>query len=127
MKPLRRALQILCVLLFGGIGFCQDLPDGQIANRLDAYLKPFVETGNFTGTVLVVREGRVLFRHSYGMANYELQVANSPETRFHIASLSKAFTAAAILQLQEQGRLSVADPLSRYVPDFPNGRPDHPG
>ena len=50
-----------------------------------------------------------------------MQVANSPETRFHIASLSKAFTAAAILQLQEQGRLSVADPLSRYVPDFPNG------
>ena len=57
MKPLRRALQILCVLLFGGIGFCQDLPDGQIANRLDAYLKPFVETGNFTGTVLVVAQG----------------------------------------------------------------------
>jgi CubicO group peptidase (beta-lactamase class C family) len=121
MKPLNRALQIACVLLLKGIGCCQDLPDGQIANRLEAYLKPFVETGNLTGTVLVARKGRVLFRHSYGMANYELHVPNSPETRFHIASLSKAFTAAAILQLQEQGRLSVADPLSRYVPDFPNG------
>lgn len=106
---------------FNGIGCCQHLPDGQIANRLEAYLKPFVETGNLTGTVLVARKGRVLFRHSYSMANYELQVPNSPETRFHLAPVSKAFTAAAILQLQEQGRLSVADPLSRFVPDFPNG------
>lgn len=121
MKPLSCVLQIVCVLLFSGIGCCQDLPDGQIANRVEAYLKPFVETGNLTGTVLVARKGRVLFRHSYGMANYELRVQNSPETRFHIASVSKAFTAAAILQLQEQGRLSVADPLSRFVPDFPNG------
>jgi len=121
MKSLSRALHIACVVVLSGIGYCQDLPDGQIANRLEAYLKPFVETGNLTGTVLVARKGRVLFRHSYGMANYELQVPNSPETRFHIASLSKAFTAAAILQLQEQGRLSVADPVSRLVPDFPNG------
>src|SRR5271154_6016543 len=55
------------------------------------------------------------------MANYGFQVPNTPEARFHIASISKAFTAAAILQLQEQGRLSVADPVSRLVPDFPNG------
>ncbi len=59
MKPLSLALQIACVLLFSGMGGCQDLPDGQIANRLEAYLKPFVETGNFTGTVLVARKGRV--------------------------------------------------------------------
>ncbi|HTC55295.1 MAG TPA: serine hydrolase domain-containing protein [Candidatus Sulfotelmatobacter sp.] len=121
MKSLSCAWRIVCVLLFSGIGCCQDLSDGQIANRVEAYLKPFVETGNLTGTVLIARKGRVLFRHSYGMANYELRVPNSPETRFHIASISKAFTAAAILQLQEQGRLSVADPLSRFVPDFPNG------
>ena len=121
MKPRNRALQIACLLLFNGIGLCQGLPDGQIANRLEEYLKPFVQTGNLTGSVLVAHKGRVLFRHSYGMANYELQVPNSPETRFHLASVSKAFTAAAILQLQEQGRLSIADPLSRFVPDFPNG------
>jgi CubicO group peptidase (beta-lactamase class C family) len=121
MKLLNLALQIACVLLLNGFACCQDLPDGQIANRLEAYLKPFAETGNLTGAVLVARKGRVLFRHSYGMANYELQVPNSPETRFHLASVSKAFTAAAILQLQEQGRISVADPLSRFVPDFPNG------
>jgi CubicO group peptidase (beta-lactamase class C family) len=121
VKLFNCALQIACVLLFSGIGCCQDLPDSQIASRLEAYLKPFVETGNLSGAVLISRKGRVLFRHSYGMASYELGVPNSPETRFHIASVSKAFTAAAILQLQDQGRLTVADPLSRFVPDFPNG------
>jgi hypothetical protein len=67
MKPLSRALQIACVFLFHGIGWCEDLLDGQIASRLEAYLKPFVKTGNLTGVVLVARKGRVLFRHSYGM------------------------------------------------------------
>src|ERR1700730_10260670 len=100
MKPLNRASQIACVLLLNGIGCCQDLPDSQMANHLKAYLKPFVETGNLTGAVLVARKGRVLFRHSYGMANYELQVTNSPETRFHIASVSKPMTGSAILPLQ---------------------------
>jgi CubicO group peptidase (beta-lactamase class C family) len=121
MKPVHRASHIACVLLFGGVAFCQALDDRQLANRLEAYLKPFVETGNFSGAVLVARKGRVLFRHSYGMANYELQVPNSPETRFHIASVSKPLTAAAILQLEEQGRLSLADHVSRFVPTFPNG------
>jgi len=48
-------------------------------------------------------------------------VPNSPETRFHIASISKPFTAAAILQLQEQGKIRLSDPVSRFIPDHPNG------
>ncbi|MFY9560846.1 MAG: serine hydrolase domain-containing protein [Terriglobales bacterium] len=112
---------VACVLLSCGMASGQKLADSLVANRLEAYLKPFVETGNFTGVVLVARKGRVLFRRSYGMANYELQVPNSPATRFHIASVSKPFTAMAILQLQEQGRLNVSDPVSRFVPGFPNG------
>jgi CubicO group peptidase (beta-lactamase class C family) len=99
----------------------QSRPNKELPAALDAYLKPFAETGNFTGAVLVARGGQVLFRRAYGMANYELQVPNSTKTRFHIASVSKPFTAAAILQLQEQGRLNVTDPVSRFVPDFPNG------
>ena len=95
--------------------------DREIASGLHAYLEPFSETGNFIGTVLVARGGHILFRQSYGMANYELRVSNSSATRYHIASVSKPFTAAAILQLQEQGRLRLSDHVSRYVPDFPNG------
>jgi CubicO group peptidase (beta-lactamase class C family) len=114
-------LQIACMILLNESSPCQALPDKEIANRIHAYLQPFGESGNFIGTVLVARGGRILFRQSYGMANYELGVPNSNETRYHIASVSKPFTAVAILQLQEQGRLSVSDHVSKYVTDFPNG------
>jgi CubicO group peptidase (beta-lactamase class C family) len=107
--------------LINVLALCQSLPDKKVASRIHAYLERFSETGNFIGTVLVARGGRILFRQSYGMANYELRVSNSNETRYHIASVSKPFRAAAILQLQEQGRLSVSDQVSRYVTDFPNG------
>ena len=120
-KRFAATLPIAFVLLFHSASSCRTPPDSPVAQRLEAYLKPFVDTGNFTGCVLVASKRRVLFRRSYGMANYELHVPNSPETRFHIASVSKPFTAAAILQLEEQGRLSVSDHLSRFIPDFPNG------
>jgi CubicO group peptidase (beta-lactamase class C family) len=114
-------LQIACLNLLNVSGFSQALPDKELASRIQVYLQPFGETGNLIGTVLVARRGRILFRQSYGMANYELNVPNSNETRYHIASVSKPFTAVAILQLQEQGYLSVSDRVSRYVPNFPNG------
>jgi len=114
-------LQIACVVLLNVSGLSQAPRDKELTSRIQAYLQPFGETGNLIGTVLVARGGRVLFRQSYGMANYELRVPNSNETRYHIASVSKPFTAAAILQLQEQGRLSVSDHVSKYVPGFPNG------
>src|SRR5579863_9382177 len=57
--------------------------DLQLATRIRAYLAPFAESGNLLGVVLVARRGRVLLRASYGMANYELSLANSPRTRFH--------------------------------------------
>jgi CubicO group peptidase (beta-lactamase class C family) len=114
-------LPIAFVLLFHPAAIGRTYPDGHVAQRLEKYLKPFVDSGNFTGCVLVAAKGQLLFRRSYGMANYELHVPNSPETRFHIASVSKPFTAMAILQLQEQRRLSLTDHLSRFIPDFPNG------
>ena len=88
--------------------------------EVDAYLKPFVEGKNFTGVVLVAKDGKVLVNKGYGMADYELNVSNSVKTRFHIASVSKPFTASAILILQERGKLNIDDLVAKYVPDFPN-------
>jgi len=113
--------QIALLLIIACLASGQKVADSRVASKLETYIKPFVESGNFTGAVLVARNGRILFRHAYGMANYELRVANTPATRFHIASISKPFTAVAILQLEEQGRLSVSDPVARFLPDFPNG------
>jgi CubicO group peptidase (beta-lactamase class C family) len=80
-----------------------------------------VRNDDFSGSVLVARDGRILFRKSYGMANYELSVPNNERTRFHIASVSKTFTAAAILVLEKQGKLRLTDPLSKWLPDYLNG------
>jgi CubicO group peptidase (beta-lactamase class C family) len=92
-----------------------------LGRKIDAYLKPLVEANNFIGVVHVTRGDRVLFEKGYGLANGELNVPNGPETRFHIASVSKAFTAAAILLLEERGQLAVSSPVSTYLPDYPNG------
>jgi CubicO group peptidase (beta-lactamase class C family) len=108
-------------ILIAGSAHPQSKPDAAVVTGIRAYLAPFAATGNLTGTVLVARNGQVLFEQSYGMASYEWQIPNSAKTRFHIASVSKLFTAAAILQLQEQGRLKVSDPISRFIPNFPQG------
>src|SRR5256885_2686883 len=55
------------------------------------------------------------------MANYELSVLNTPQTKFHLGSVSKTFTAAAIMILQERGKLNVHDKLTKFIPDYPNG------
>jgi len=112
---------IVCILLLSCPASSQNVSDPPVVGQIEAYLKPFVDTGNFTGAILVARKKRVIFRRAYGMANYELLVPNSPDTRFHIASVSKPFTAMAVLQLQEQGRLNVTDLVAKFVPNFPNG------
>ncbi len=99
---------------------CQVVP-ADLAAKLDAYVQPYVAGNNFSGAILISAKGKILFEKAYGMANYELAVPNSPQTRFHIASISKSFTAAAILLLQQRGLLSVNDPLAKFIPDYPNG------
>jgi CubicO group peptidase (beta-lactamase class C family) len=71
--------------------------------------------------VLVARDGKVLFSRGFGMADLGHDVAISPTTKFRIGSITKQFTAAAILKLQEEGRLSVDDKLSKFIPDYPRG------
>jgi len=75
----------------------------------------------FSGSILIAKKGKVILKEGYGLANYELSVPNTPQTKFHIASISKVFTAAAILMLEEKGLLAVDDPLTKYVPDYPGG------
>ena len=95
-------------------------PDRQLEAQVDAYLRPYLDLGGFNGSVLIAKGGRVLLSKGYGMANYELNVINTPQTKFHLGSVSKTFTAAAIMLLLEQGKLSVRDPLTKYIPDYPN-------
>ncbi|MFN2255572.1 MAG: serine hydrolase domain-containing protein [Candidatus Promineifilaceae bacterium] len=93
----------------------------QRAAALDDYLENLSETGQFMGTVLVASGGEVLLNEGYGLADVTGGRANSPDTQQRIGSLTKQFTAAAILLLQERGLLNVNDAVSNYLPDYPGG------
>jgi CubicO group peptidase (beta-lactamase class C family) len=71
--------------------------------------------------VLVAKDGDIVYRKGFGYAEIRDKVPVTPETKFRIGSVTKQFTAAAILKLQEQGKLSVDDKLSKFIPDFPRG------
>lgn len=93
-----------------------------LSREVDQYLEPYVLSRNFSGAVLLARGDEVLVRREYGMASYEHSVPVTSRTRFQIGSISKTFTAAAVLLLQERGLLRVEDPVSRFIPDFPNAQ-----
>jgi CubicO group peptidase (beta-lactamase class C family) len=90
-----------------------------LTTALDTYLKASVRNDQFSGTVLLARDGKSVFVRAYGMANYELDVPNREDTIFPLASITKQFTALAIMQLQEQGKLKVDDPICDYLSDCP--------
>lgn len=100
---------------------CLAYAQSPTATKVDQFLAPFVQMHDFSGCVLVAKHDAILKRGCYGDANYELTVAHTPESRFHIASISKTFTAAAIVLLQKQGKLQLTDKLSQYIPGFPDG------
>ena len=74
----------------------------------------------FTGSVLIAKQGKVLLSHGYGLADRKQNTPNTPQTRFRLGSLTKQFTAMAILILEKQGKLNVKDPICKYVPDCPS-------
>ena len=76
---------------------------GSYSRRADVVMKAYVDAGRFSGAVLVAQKGRPIFRRAYGLANREWSVPMTLDTKFRIASVTKQFTAAAILQLCEAG------------------------
>jgi len=91
----------------------------KVFEQEDAYITAEAAHHFFRGTVLVGINGKIAFEKAYGMGDEEWGAHNTLNTRFRIASLSKQFTAACILLLQERGRLNVHDPISRYLSGLP--------
>ena len=96
-------------------------PDASAMPRLRARLEQLEADGQFMGVVLVAQGDRLLMREAYGPADSETGQLNTPDDRFRLASLSKQFTAAAILRLQDQGRLSIDDPVCRWISHWTAG------
>src|SRR5262249_53252893 len=87
--------------------------------RMDQIVQSYVANRQFMGSVLVARGDQVLFSKSYGSRNLEGNIPNSSTTKFRLGSLTKQFTAASILLLEERGKLKIDDPVKKYMPDAP--------
>jgi D-alanyl-D-alanine carboxypeptidase len=92
---------------------------GSLENWTDSYISGLPPTQHFRGNILVERDGQVLLKKSYGLADESWSVPNVTDGRFEIASVSKQFTAVAILQLAEAGKLSIQDRVSKFYPQAP--------
>jgi CubicO group peptidase (beta-lactamase class C family) len=111
----RFALLCVCLLAFGGAARAQE----DLLPKFDEYAQAAAKAERFSGAILVAREGKVLVSKGYGMADVENDVPNTPETKFRLGSITKQFTAASILLLQERGKLSVQDSICKYVAPCP--------
>ncbi|MBV9960235.1 MAG: beta-lactamase family protein, partial [Acidobacteria bacterium] len=120
-------LLCICFLLSGASGkqlngdTGKTVVKGQLGEKIDDYLKRLSGFG-YSGVMLVAKDGQIIFRKGYGMANEAANVPNTPETVFDIGSLAKQFTATAILTLESQGKLKVSDPISLYLPAVPKDK-----
>lgn len=94
------------------------------ASALDALVARYHELGLFNGSALVAENGRAILRKGYGEANMEWHIANTPDTRFRLGSITKQFTATLMMQMVEKGQIDLNAPISRYLPAYPKPNAD---
>jgi CubicO group peptidase (beta-lactamase class C family) len=96
------------------------MTEGDALAALSARAEELADTDEFSGAVLVARDGEVLLQDAWGLADREAGTPNTPDTRFRIGSMNKMFTAVATLQLVEAGKLALDDAVGTHLPDYPN-------
>lgn len=106
-------LIILSAHLCGNNIFAQTVKE-----KLDASFNPSLTSASFSGNVLAAENGKIIYQKSFGYADLSIRKPNAKDSRFQTASVSKVFTATAILQLRDKGKLKLTDAVSKYLPDF---------
>ncbi len=96
-------------------------PGDSVRSRIDAYVNPFVEAGQFSGVLLAAQNGNVVYEKAFGPAIAEFDIPNRVDTRIGIASITKSMTSVILIRLLEEKRLTLEDKVKKYIPDFPNG------
>jgi CubicO group peptidase (beta-lactamase class C family) len=118
-EPMNRGVSLLLLWIAFLPSHAAPAGAADFAGEADRYLARLEQQSQFSGTVLVARRGQVLLKQGYGLANREHGVANTPQTKFRLGSVTKQFTAMCILMLEEQHKLHITDPIAHYVPDCP--------
>src|SRR6516164_8679923 len=114
---MKKRLVLICVFIAFTIpAFTQD-----VSIKLDTLVSAYTNQYRFNGVVFVAKGDKVLLEKGYGYKDYASKKLNDANGVYQLGSVTKQFTSTVILKLQEQGKLSVLDKLSKYVPDFPSG------
>lgn len=108
-------LILLCIFCTGTV--CTNAQNGQTS--LKGYFSALEKNQQFNGNILIAEDGKIIYQASFGNADNDTKRLNTPRSVFPIMSITKTFTATAILQLQEKGKLRVTDFVNRYLPEFP--------
>lgn len=121
LRRMRTGLIVAAVfmLLISTASVAQTLNPKQMTAELDRMLSEQFKQGAPGCAALVAVKGQIIYKKAFGMANIELDVAMQPDNVFRIGSITKQFTAVAILQLMEQGKLKLDDEITKFIPDYP--------
>src|SRR6476646_5647474 len=115
---MKRATLTIILLACCAIAQAQT-PPTELSDRVDALANKMLSRPVAGISVAIARDGRLVFAHGYGMANLEHSVPVTPDTVFHIASISKNILSAVVLQLVDEGKLRLDDDVAKYVPEAP--------
>ena len=123
MKLMRSGVVATGILLISSLAHVQTLsPD--VTTKVDKIFAQWDKPDSPGCALGVYKDGQIVYKRGYGMANLNDDVPITPATVFHVASMSKQFTAASILLLAQQGKLSLDDDVHKYIPELPNfGQP----
>lgn len=111
---MKRVTYFLFLLIFTSSVFAQ-----KTSKKVENLLEIYAQNGKLNGSVLVADSKDILFKKGFGMADFDWQQPNTPQTKFRIASISKQFTALMILQLVQEGKLKLEDKISTFIPEYP--------
>jgi CubicO group peptidase (beta-lactamase class C family) len=116
---MRRHFLVMWMIVTAAVASIATLAFAQDTARMEQIVESYVKSRSFMGAVLVARGADVVFSRSYGSANLEWDIPNTLSTKFRLGSITKQFTAASILLLEERGHLSTGDSIAKYVRDAP--------
>ena len=109
----------LALVAVSALALCAGHAAAQDVTRMDQVVRASADADEFSGAVLVARDGEILLDQGYGFANREWRIANDGDVKFRLGSLSKQFTAVAVMLLNERGLVDLDTPVKRYLPDAP--------
>jgi len=122
LKPIFQMVVGSIFLLVSTVASAQTpaAPASDLTERVDKVFEKWNRTDSPGCALSVMKDGRIIYKHGYGMADLDHNVTITPSTVFHVASMSKQFTAASILLLAQQGKLSLDDDVRKYIPELPD-------